>query len=288
MSDWSVDVNNLSKDQKLAWCHAALILAKKVPVGSVTANNKLREMLMNIGSFEDIYEQHFGMFPIEEHIEKQLDKVYRKIDFDFRCITINDPEYPEKLKSVEGATPVLYCRGDLSLLEAERTISFVGTRELHDPEHIRHGDEVIERLLKAGFQAIVSGLAAGSDTLGHKSALKYSGRTIAVLGTPLDQYFPKENKELQDEIARNHLLVSEYPIGIRSFGSFFANRNRTTVGLSSHGVVVARAGDRSGTQYAVRHCVEQKKQLYALENNIYEPDYQWVKKYKECLKIIRY
>ncbi|WP_249114146.1 DNA-processing protein DprA, partial [Vibrio parahaemolyticus] len=125
--------------------------------------------------------------------------------------------------------------------------------------------------MNAGYQAIVSGLAAGSDTLGHQAALKYSGRTIAVIGTPLDQYFPKENRELQDEIAKNHLLVSEYPIGIRSFGSFFANRNRTTVGLSSEGVVVARAGDRSGTQYAIRHCVEQGKQLYALENNIYEP-----------------
>ncbi|TOL81485.1 DNA processing protein DprA [Vibrio parahaemolyticus] len=264
-----------------------MILTKKVSVGSVTANNKLRDMLLNIGSFEDIYNQHFGMFPIEEKIENQLDSVYSKIDFDFKVITINDPEYPEKLRSVEGATPVLYCRGDLSLLNADKTISFVGTRELHNPEHVRHGEVVIGRLLNAGYQAIVSGLAAGSDTLGHQAALKYSGRTIAVIGTPLDQYFPKENRELQDEIAKNHLLVSEYPIGIRSFGSFFANRNRTTVGLSSEGVVVARAGDRSGTQYAIRHCVEQGKQLYALENNIYEPEYQWVKKYKDSMKVIR-
>ncbi len=278
---------NLNKDQKLAWFHAALILTKNVPVGSVTANSKLRDMLLNIGSFEDIYNQHYSMFPIEKNIENQLDRAYSKINFDFKAITINDPEYPEKLRSVDGATPVLYCRGDLSLLNANKTISFVGTRELHNPEHVRHGDAVIGRLLNAGYQAIVSGLAAGSDTLGHQAALKYSGRTIAVLGTPLDQYFPKENRELQDEIARNHLLVSEYPIGIRSFGSFFANRNRTTVGLSSAGVVVARASDRSGTQYAIRHCVEQGKQLYALENNIYEPEYQWVQKYKNMMKVIR-
>lgn len=278
---------NLNKDQKAAWCHAGLILAKKVPVGSGTANSKLRDMLLNIGTFEDIYDQHFGMIPIDESIKNQLDRAYGKIDFDFKVITVNDPQYPEKLRSVEGATPVLYCRGDLSLLNAEKTISFVGTRELYDSEHIKHGDEVIARLLSAGYQAIVSGLATGSDTLGHKSALKYRGRTIGVLGTPLDQYFPKENRELQDEIAKNHLLVSEYPVGIRSFGSFFASRNRTTVGLSSEGVVVARAGDRSGTQYAVRHCIEQGKQLYVLENNIYEPEYQWVHKYKDKLKVIR-
>ncbi len=278
---------NLNKDQKIAWCHAALILAKKVPVGSAAANNKLRTMLLNIGSFEDIYNEHFGMFPIEENVKNQLDRSYKKVNFDFKAITFNDPEYPKKLRSVEGATPVLYCRGDLSLLNADKTISFVGTRELQNADHIKHGDTVIFRLLNAGYQAIVSGLAAGSDTLGHQATLKYSGRTIAVLGTPLDQYFPKENKELQDEIAKNHLLVSEYPIGIRSFGSFFANRNRTTVGLSSEGVIVARAGDRSGTQYAIRHCIEQGKQLYALENNIYEPEYQWVQKYKDKIKVIR-
>ncbi|TOD82986.1 DNA processing protein DprA, partial [Vibrio parahaemolyticus] len=62
---------NLNKDQKLAWCHAALILTKKVSAGSVTSNKKLREMLTNIGSLEDIYNQHFGMIPIEEKIESQ-------------------------------------------------------------------------------------------------------------------------------------------------------------------------------------------------------------------------
>nr|WP_075518805.1 DNA-processing protein DprA [Moritella viscosa] len=280
-------MTNLTINQKLAWCHAALILTKKIPVGSVSANKKLTDMLLNIGSFEDIYNQHYGMFPIEEKIEQQLAKAYSKIDFDFKVITINDPEYPEKLRSVEGATPILYCRGDISLLSASKTISFVGTRELNNPDHIRHGDTVIARLLNAGYDAIVSGLAEGSDTLGHEAAIRHGGRTIAVLGTPLDQYFPKDNKALQDEIAKNHLLVSEYPIGIRSFGSFFANRNRTTVGLSSEGVVVARAGDRSGTQYAIKHCVEQGKQLYALENNIHNPEYQWVHKYKDNLKVIR-
>lgn len=243
-------------------------------------------MLQNIGSFEDIYNQFYGMIPIDESINNQLDKIYSKIDFDFKAVTINDPEYPEKLRSIDGATPVLYCRGDLSLLNADKTISFVGTRELNDPVHLQHGDEVIARLIKAGYQAIVSGLAAGSDTLGHESALKYLGRTIAVLGTPLDKYFPKENKELQDTIAKEHLLVSEYPIGIRSFGSFFANRNLTTVGLSSEGAIVARAGDRSGTQHAIKHCVHQNKQLYVLENNIHEPDYQWIRKFKDKLKVI--
>ena len=287
MDDWRDIMINLNKDQKLAWCHAALILTKKIPVGSISANKKLTEMLLKIGSFDAIYEQYYGSISIEEKVRLQLNRAYSKIDFDFKVITINDPNYPEKLRSIEGVTPVLYCRGDTSLLNVSKTISFVGTRELYDSEHIRHGDAVIEQLLVDGYNAIVSGLAAGSDTLGHKSTIRYGGRTIAVLGTPLDKYFPKDNRALQNEIANNHLLVSEYPIGIRSFGSFFANRNRTTVALSSDGVVVARAGDRSGTQYAIKHCIEQGKRLYVLENNIDESDYKWVHKYKDNLKVIR-
>lgn len=277
-----------NNNQKLSWNHAALILAKNIPVGSPSANLKLKSMLLNIGDLEDIYQHFYGFLPIDTSIKAKLDKIYEKLNFDFHVITVNDNEYPENLKKLENAAPVLYCRGDITLLSEPKSIAFVGTRELNNPTHIEHGKHVVERLINSGCRTIVSGLAAGSDTLGHKSAIECGGKTIAVLGTPLDQYFPKENRQLQEEIAQNHLLVSEYPIGIRSFGSFFANRNRTTVGLSTEGVVVARAGDRSGTQYAIRHCVEQSKQLYALENNIYEPEYSWVNNYKHKLKIIRH
>jgi len=272
---------------KLSWIHASLILAKKLPVGTAAANLKLKDMLLNIGSLKDIHNYFYGFLPIESSIEEKLNKAYQKINVNFEAVTVNDEIYPESLRKVGNAAPILYCRGNLALLNEPKSIAFVGSRELKNPLHIEHGKRVIERLIKSGCSTVVSGLAAGSDTLGHKSAIEFGGKTIAVLGTPLDQYFPKENKYLQDEIAKEHLLVSEYPIGIRSFGSFFANRNRTTVGLANEGVVVARAGDRSGTQYAIRHCIEQNKQLYALENNIHEFDFTWVNKYKKKLKVIR-
>lgn len=87
-------------------------------------------MLVHIGSIKDIYNRHFSMYPIEEKIENRLNRAYSKIDFDFKVITINDP------RSVEGVTPILYCRGDLSLLNADKTISFVGTCELYNPTYI--------------------------------------------------------------------------------------------------------------------------------------------------------
>lgn len=276
-----------SKDYRESWCHAALILSKKIPVGSETANKKIRELLLAFHSFEGIYDHFFGFISIDEKIKSQLDSAYKKINFPFYAININDARYPDSLRHVENATPIIYCKGDLSLFNLKKTIAFVGTRELNNVEHIEHSERVIKRLIAAGYEAIVSGLATGSDTLGHKEAIKNGAKTIAVLGTPLDQFYPKENKSLQDLIGEEHLLVSEYPIGIRAFGSFFANRNRTTVGLAIEGIIVARASDRSGTMYAVKHCVEQGKQLYILENNINEISYEWVAKYKDKIKVIR-
>ncbi|MDM7298294.1 DNA-processing protein DprA, partial [Klebsiella pneumoniae] len=151
-----------------------------------------------------------------------------------------------------------------NILKLPRSISFVGTRNLDNPEHITQSLNALERLVKAGFQVIVSGLAKGSDTLGHQTAIKLGAKTIAVLGNPINISYPAENKNLQELIAKEHLVLSEYPVGILSQGSYFANRNLTTVSLSREGVVVARAGDKSGTQYAIRTCVEQNKTVYAL------------------------
>ena len=277
----------MTRDMEIAWKHAALVLSKKLMIGSAKANEELRHWLDRFGNIDAIYEHHFGLVPVDTEVTKLLDKEFSKVQFEFKSLTYNDELYPEKLRGVAGAPPIIYCRGDLSLLDLKKTISFVGTRELDNPRHIAHGKRVIERLFEAGYEAIVSGLALGSDTLGHSTAIELNKKTIAVLGTPLTLSYPKENRELQEKIAQNHLIVTEYPVGLRSFGSYFANRNRTTVGLSTGGVVVARAGDKSGTQYAIRYSIDQGKPVYVLENNIHEKDYSWVLKYKDHIKIVR-
>jgi len=279
--------SNFPYEVRSAWCHAALILSKKIAIGSIPANEELKKQLLELGSLEKIYQHYFSMFPVDDDIEKELNRTFSKIDFNFEVITINDDNYPKALRDVKGSPPVFYCRGDINILNLDKSIAFVGTRELNNPQHVKSGKNAIVRLKKAGYEVIVSGLAAGSDTLGHKVAIDCGMKTIAVLGTPLNMYYPKENKSLQDLIASDHLVISEYPIGIRSFGSFFANRNLTTVSLSKMGIIVARAGDKSGTQHAIRHCVNQNKSVYILENNIFETEYQWVRKYKDSIKLIR-
>jgi len=279
--------SNFPYEVRTAWCHAALVLSKKIAIGSIQANEELKKLLIEFGSIERIYQHYFSMFPVDNDIENELNRTISKVDFSFEVITINDNNYPKALREVKGSPPILYCRGDASLLTLNKSIAFVGTRELTDPLHVNSGREAIVRLKNAGYEVIVSGLAAGSDTLGHKVAIECGMKTIAVLGTPLNMYYPRENKGLQDFIAKEHLIVTEYPIGIRSFGSFFANRNLTTVSLSKMGIIVARAGDKSGTQHAIRHCVNQNKAVYILENNIFEKEYLWVRKYKDSIKLIR-
>ncbi|MFI3309277.1 DNA-processing protein DprA [Ewingella allii] len=278
---------DLSPSKLASWSHAALILSKKVQTGSKKANDELKYLLTEFKSIEGIYEHFFSMVPIDHDLATKLDSLYSKIKFEMDYLTINDPGYPNTLRDIKGVPPIIYFRGNSDILKLSKSIAFVGTRELDNDLHRIQGVEAIKRLFNAGYKVIVSGLAKGSDTLGHRTALDLGGKTIAVLGTPLDKSYPSENKLLQEEIANSNLLVSEYPIGILTQGSSFANRNLTTVSLSTHGVVVARASDKSGTQHAIKACLEQNKPLYILENNIHEPEYTWVAKNKAILKLIK-
>ena len=273
--------------ERLTWMHSVLVLSKKIAIGSAKANDDLRNALMQSGSLENIYRDYFSMIPVDDEVARKVFEKLKKFSAEFDAVTCLDERYPKVLHNYLGTPPIIYFQGDLALASIDKTIGFVGTRELFDETHRDHGRRVIRRLLDSGYQAIVSGLAEGSDTLGHQAAIQSGGKTIAVLGTPLDVHYPKSNAALQDEIAVKHLVVSEYPIGIGSFGSFFANRNRTTVALSSGGIVVARAGNKSGTQHAIRICLEQAKPVYVLENNIREADYTWVVKNKDRIKVIR-
>lgn len=277
----------IDRSRRIAWMHSALVLSKKIGIGSAKANDELRRELIKASSLESLYYEYFSMFPVDDGLAKKISEKLNKYSFQFSAITCLDENYPTKLNDFPGTPPIIYVQGDQALLHCKKSIAFVGTRELYHEGHIAHGERVIKRLIRSGYDAVVSGLALGSDTLGHCSAIKFGGRTIAVLGTPLDLSYPKENKSLQREIGSQHLLVTEYPIGVGSFGSYFANRNRTTVALATDGVIVARAGDKSGTQYAIRICIEQSKQLYILENNIREDEYEWVAKYKQKIKVIR-
>ncbi|MEM2956140.1 MAG: DNA-processing protein DprA [Candidatus Pacearchaeota archaeon] len=277
------------KNKNESLFHATLIYLKIVSAGTASGNKKLKEFLEKYGSFEGIYNVYKGSMSIEDSLKKikGLENIINKLNnlnFDFKVITIKDINFPEHLRKIENATPVLYARGDLNLLN-KKSIAVVGSRHIYpnkDRQVYEEAYDVMKRLVEKKY-VIVSGLAEGCDTIGHIQTIENGGKTIAVLGTPLDQYYPSSNKNLQEKIAREHLLISQYPIGIRTFKSYFTNRNHTTVSLATEGIVVIKASDNSGTMHAVKFCSEQKKPIYVLANN-FSNNYKWLEIYKNFIK----
>ncbi|MBS3084109.1 DNA-processing protein DprA [Candidatus Pacearchaeota archaeon] len=258
--------------------HLALIKLRKVFPGSEKGNNDLKRWLETYGSLQEAFNQITGQASLESTLEKNLSQAQRKLEcFDFETVTIQDPRFPQHLKGVKGATPILYASGDLSLWH-KKSIAIVGTRELHNSEDREDGEKIVQNVLGKEY-VVVSGLAEGCDELAHRYAVSHKGKTIAVLGTPLDKHYPSRNKDLQDTIRKEHLLVSQYPIGMSNHRAYFALRNKTTVGIATKGIVVIIADDKSGTQHAIKECLAQNKSLYVLKNNL-NRGFEWIEKLK--------
>ncbi len=173
--------------------------------------------------------------------------------------------YPQSLSVLEDAPLVLFCRGDVSLLEGEN-VAVVGTRA-----PTRYGRDVTElfakELVGVGF-TVVSGLARGVDAIAHRTALDNDGKTIAVLGCGVDKVYPAENKELYDRIAEKGLLVSEFFPGSEPLAFHFPIRNRVISALSK-GILVTEAGAKSGTLITVTDALEQGKDVFIVPGNIF-------------------
>lgn len=138
----------------------------------------------------------------------------------------------------------LWTKGDTSLLMRHPRVAIVGTRH-PSTEGVRRTHRLVKELVNVGA-IVVSGLAQGVDTVAHTHTLELGGRTIAVLGTPLDDVFPKANADLQRRIGEDHLLVSEFAPGSPVAKGNFPRRNRT-MALVSDASVIIEAGATSGT-----------------------------------------
>jgi DNA processing protein len=201
----------------------------------------------------------------------------------FSIVVNNTPSYPMKLKASEHPTPLIYYRGDIGLLES-KSISIVGARKASS-EGLSRAARLAKELVERGY-TIVSGLAAGIDTAALTSALALAGAVIGVIGTPIDEYYPKENRALQDTIAYEHLLVSQVPLLKYSQQSFktkrfyFPERNELMAAISDATVIV-EASDTSGTLIQARACLAQKRPLFILKSCADNPSITWPKKLLE-------
>lgn len=169
------------------------------------------------------------------------------------------------------AAETLYLVGDTTLMTKGARVSIVGSRDASDVGLARA--RKLSRMLVERGVVVVSGLAKGIDTVAHRTAIEHGGRTIAVLGTAVDVYFPKENRDLQDEIARDHLLVSQFPVGSSGGKARFPMRNRT-MALISDATVIIEAGEKSGTIHQGWEALRLGRSLYILES-LAEAGHKW-------------
>ncbi len=181
-------------------------------------------------------------------------------------------DYPELLTRIHRPPPVLFLKGDASLLHTPQ-LSIVGSRN-PTPGGIENARAFSTELALCGL-TITSGLAAGIDGAAHQGALiagdgGKSGKTIAVAATGLDRIYPSQHRELAYRIVEKGLLVSEFPVGTGPLKSNFPRRNRVISGLSL-GILVVEAAKRSGSLISARYAMEQDREVFAIPGSIHSP-----------------
>ena len=181
-------------------------------------------------------------------------------------LTCADPAYPEALRSVSDLPLVLYCTGQTEWLNQPHRIGIVGSRRpsQYGAEAAAHlGDA----LAKAGA-LIVSGLADGLDSEGHKAAVANHAPTIAVLGVAIDKTYPVANGKLRSQLEQNGVVISEYAPGCSIGPNGFLQRNRIIASLSQ-ALVVVEARKRSGTMSTVEHAKRYGRPVFAVPGSIF-------------------
>jgi DNA processing protein len=160
----------------------------------------------------------------------------------------------------------------------------VGTRTPTE-EGLKRTRSLVKGLVKDNF-TVVSGLAKGIDRAAHETAIAEGGRTVAVLGTPINHAYPAENRELQEKIAREFLLISQVPIkrwqsqGPKQNRIFFPARNITMSALTEATIIV-EASETSGTLVQARHALKQRRKLFILDSCFNTPSITWPHRFAE-------
>ena len=222
---------------------------------------KLFSLLSSNRSLKEIWDalssaQRKNIDPLKEW--QRLQK--NEIDF----IQDIDKEYPKLLKEISYAPFGLYIKGEIP--DKILPIAVVGTRKV-SPYGKLVTEKFVQELIQYNF-TIVSGLAYGVDTIAHKTALKNQGKTIAVLGSGINNIFPTANIKLAQEIIKNGTLVSEYPLKAPALKAYFPWRNRIISGLCLATIII-EAPKKSGALITARFALEQNREIFAVPGSIF-------------------
>ena len=187
-----------------------------------------------------------------------------------RILPYDDPDYPLAFSRIPDMPLVLYCTGDPRWLNEPGAVGIVGSRKPTE-YGLNAAADIGGELAKNGA-IIVSGLADGLDSAGHRAEVKNDCPTIAVMGVPIDRTYPAANAALRQKIEQKGCVISEYPPYSDYDGpTCFLQRNRLIAALST-AVLVVEAREKSGTMSTVAHAERYGKPVYAVPGSIYSPN----------------
>lgn len=216
--------------------------------------------------------------------ENQFYDTYTKVKTSFQSlpndvilIKKGDGIYPNLLLKTEEAPAYLFLKGDISLLN-EKSICVVGSRNASN-ESLKKTEALVKSLIKRNI-VVNAGLAKGIDTATHNTALYNGGKTIAVIGTPINQFYPKENKDLQVDISKKGLLVSQFPPCNPVNRWNFPTRNGVMSGISV-ATVIMEAGETSGALKQADYALKQGRTVLIPKSAVDSSLITWPKKYIE-------
>ena len=193
-------------------------------------------------------------------------------------MTVQNPRSIEDLigplNEVErkNAPKVLFFAGDLRLLNAGPRVSIVGSRKA-SARGLKTARDLAGWLIRRGA-VVVSGLAEGIDASAHQGAIDAGGKTIGVVGTPLDECYPAKNRALQTKLMREHLVLSQFAPGVPSQPRNFPIRNRT-MALLSHATIIVEAEDKSGSLHQGWEALRLGRPLFVLDRLMSDPSLSW-------------
>ena len=210
--------------------------------------------------------------------EPDLDAVIAEVEGwereGMRVVSVLDDGYPTNLRSVHNRPPFLFVRGALSP-EDDRSIAVVGTRRASQ-EGLQRAEAVAGGLAEAGF-TVVSGLADGVDSAAHRAALERNRRTVGVIGTGLRRSYPAKNAALQERIASEGAVLSQFWPDAPPTKTSFPMRNVVMSGVAL-GTVVIEASHTSGAKMQARFALEHGRPVFLLESLL---QHEWAREYAD-------
>lgn len=197
--------------------------------------------------------QHISIEELETLVNNAEDILKRQSEMGIETIAMGDDDYPIAFMALDEPPLYFFVLGNRKALHMNG-VAIVGTRNVS--EYGRKIGEHLGKYIALKGWSIISGLAEGCDTSGHVGCLQGDGYTVAIVGTSLDQVYPKSNVALQEKIIKdNGCVISEYPIGTPASPYNFIERDRLQCGLAK-GVIVVETGLKGGTYHAIKGAIK--------------------------------